>query len=108
MADWHGRKQPMIVGLVMLGFSYGIMTFLPSQLGLIVVMATTGITWGLIVISYSAVLGDLASAGSKEKYFAVGGIMKSFVVQMIFLFIARSLTISIPVDVLSWVVSIIL
>ncbi len=108
MADWFGRKQPMIIGLVMLGISYILLGLTPSELSWSLVMITSGVAWGLIVISYSAVLGDLATSGSKERYFAVGGIMNSFVVQMIFWILARSLDISVPVSVLSAVVSIIL
>jgi len=108
IADWFGRKQPMIMGLVMLGVSYVIMTLTPSEESLLILMATQGIAWGLIVISYSAVLGDLAKSGSKEKYFAVGGIMNIFIVTMIFLVLKTSLDISVLPDVLYPIVSIIL
>ena len=108
MADWFGRKQPIIIGLVMLGISYAFLGYAGSEASWLVVMVTSGIAWGLIVISYSAVLGDLAAPGSRERFFALGGIMNSFILQVIFLTLAQTLNFSVPASVLSSALSIVL
>ena len=108
VADWFGRKPPLIIGLVMLGLSYVVMTTTPNELSWLLIFATQGIAWGLIVISYSAVLGDLAKSGSKEKYFAVGGIMNIFMVTMIFLVLKTLFNPDISPSVLYPIVSVML
>ncbi len=108
MADWFGRKWPIYFGLVALGITYGFLGVYGSVATWLLVMLTDGIAWGMIVVSYSAVLGDLATSGSRERYFALGGIMNSFILQAIFLALAQSLNIFIPASIISPVLSIML
>lgn len=77
LADRFGRKQPMIIGQVMLGVSYTLLGLTTSQLSWLVYETTQGIAWGFIAVSYFlAVLGDLSSSsGSKERFYVLGGII---------------------------------
>ncbi len=106
IADRLGRKQPIIIGLVMLGGSYALLGFYLSPQTWLVVMATSGIAWGFIIVSYAVtVLGDLASPGSKEKFYALGGIIP-LIIYMSFSGVSNLLNINVPANAISSVLCI--
>ena len=85
LADRFGRKNPIIIGLSMLGVSYlllGVLGISPTSW--LVIMTTQGIAWGVIAVSYFlAVLGDLSSSGgSKERFYVLGGIIPLVMVML--------------------------
>jgi len=76
LADYYGRKQPMIIGLVALGIGYALFGVVSSPISYIVYLTIEGMAWGLIAVSYlQVILGDISSKwGSKERFFALGGL----------------------------------
>lgn len=109
LADRLGRKQPMIIGQLILGVSYNLLGLTTSQLSWFIYDATQGIAWGLIAVAYFlSVLGDLsASSGSKERFYVLGGIIP-LVTVMGFSGISDLLDIKAPVGALSTALSILL
>jgi MFS family permease len=70
-ADRYGRKSPIIIGLVILGISFGFLSFNISSLTVFFYLITSGAAWGSLMTIYLAVPGDLAFSGSKEKFYAL-------------------------------------
>lgn len=85
LADRYGRKQPMIVGLVALGIGYAFFGIVSNPLSYLLYLIVEGLAWGLIVVSYmQVILGDISVRwGSKERYFALGGITIPFLTRTI-------------------------
>ena len=75
MADRIGRKQPLMLGLILLGVSYAIFGIYTHPATFILYQVISGVAWGFIFTVYTTLLGDLASYGSKEKFYAMGVIM---------------------------------
>jgi MFS family permease len=75
MADRLGRKQPIMIGLIMLGVSFAILGIVTNALTVVIYYAFSGVAWGFLFTVYISVLGDLAFYGSKEKFYAMGAIM---------------------------------
>lgn len=81
LADYVGRRIPILVGLLFLGSSYALLGLVTTELSWLLVNVSGGVAWGLITVSYmQVVLGDMATKetkenfGSGEKFFALGGI----------------------------------
>lgn len=76
LADLVGRKRVVIVGFIMLGIEYAVMSiFYESHIALYLFLTLDGITWGLLVsVFFMAIWGDLADKREKEKYYALGGL----------------------------------
>jgi MFS family permease len=72
MADRFGRKQPIIIALVILGSSFTFLGLAPSYLSFFAFRIISGAAWGVLMVVYLAVPGDISSSGSKEKYYALG------------------------------------
>lgn len=113
MADYFGRKWPILIGLLMLGISYAFLGLVTTEISWLLVLASEGIAWGLITVSYmQVVLGDLSAdggAGSKEKFFALGGIVIPLFIFTIFSVVSEQwVEFSIPGNILSSVLSIML
>lgn len=72
VADRIGRKPPIIIGLIMLGFSFALLGFSMSYSSVVIYLVTSGIAWGLFFVIFLAVPGDLSISGSREKCYAVG------------------------------------
>jgi MFS family permease len=107
VADRVGRKQPIIIGLVMLGVSFAFLGLATSPLSVIVYLTISGIAWGGFMVIYIAVLGDLAFPGSREKFYALGmGV--PLIIYMSLSSIPAALGISAAANTLSPVLSIIL
>jgi MFS family permease len=75
VADKIGRKQPIMVGLVLLGISYVLLGFAPSWQTLFAYLTLSGVAWGLIMAVYFVIPGDLAFAGSQERFYALGAVI---------------------------------
>jgi len=77
LADLVGRKQPIIIGLVLLGISYSILGIGNTPNAYLAYSLIEGLAYGLIVVSYlQVVLGDLSSrTWSKERFFVLGGLL---------------------------------
>jgi MFS family permease len=75
MADRFGRKQPIIIGLIVLGVGFALLGFNFSGTTVIAYVALSGVTWGLFFVVFLAVPGDLSVVGSREKFYALGYIL---------------------------------
>jgi MFS family permease len=75
LADHFGRRQPIIILLVMLGVSFGLLNFYLTPLTMLVYYITYGIAWGFLFKLYLAVPGDLSYIGSREEFYALGTMM---------------------------------
>lgn len=107
VADRVGRKQPIIVGLVLLGVSYGLLGLAPSPESWLFYLTFSGFAWGSIMVVYFAVPGDLAFPGAQERFYALGGALP-FILYMSFSGMAELIGTSPPLSVLSPMLSIIL
>jgi MFS family permease len=107
MADRIGRKQPIVIGLVLLGVSFAIFGLYTSPETVIIYQAFSGVAWGFLFTVYISVLGDLAFYGSKEKFFALGAIMP-LILTLGFSTLTGLFNVSISGGVLSPILSIIL
>jgi MFS family permease len=107
LADRFGRKQPIIIGLVLLGISYAFLGIATSPLSWLVQLTTSGIAWGMLTVVYIAIPGDLAFPGSKERFYALGTIIP-FIMYVSFSGISTLPGITIPVSALSSILTIVL
>lgn len=72
VADRFGRKQPIIVGMVMLGVSFGLLGLFTTPISLFTYLTISGFAWGFLIVVYLAVPGDLSFPNTKEKFYALG------------------------------------
>jgi MFS family permease len=107
VADRLGRKQPIIIGMVMLGVSFAFLGLAPSPLSVLVYYAISGIAWGFLMVAYLAVPGDLALPGSREKFYALG-IIIPLIIYMGLPAISEFLNVGVPASALSSILSIII
>ena len=75
VADRIGRKKPIIIGLILIGISYALIGLVASPNTLFLHLILSGFAWGIIMVIYLAVPGDLAFPGSGERYYALGAII---------------------------------
>lgn len=110
LVDRIGRKQPMLVGLLILGISYVLYGTVTTQLTYIINVLVEGIAWGLIAVSYMIViLGDISSGYStKERFYSMGGILIPLLTYTVFSGIQQLSKITVPLNSLSTVLSIII
>lgn len=106
-ADRFGRKQPIILGLVMLGVSFAFLGLATSPLSVIVYYTISGVAWGFLIVIYLAVPGDVGSPGSREKFYALG-ITIPLIIYMGFSAISSLSDLSLPPNLLSPILGIIL
>jgi len=108
LADRNGRKQPMLAGLVMLGIGYVFFGIVATPESYLVYLLVEGIAWGLIAVVYmQVILGDISSqTGSKERFYALGGIMIPFLTRTAFSVGQELSGLSVPANSLSTVLSI--
>jgi MFS family permease len=72
VGDRIGRKKPIIFGLVMLAAAYALVGLQTTSDVFLVTYVLSGFAWGMIMVVYLMVPGDLAFAGSAERFYAVG------------------------------------
>jgi len=75
-SDLVGRKRIIIIGFIMLGVEYAVLSFSEVlTLSQYIYIFFDGISWGMFAVVFFIVLwGDLARDGLKEKYYVVGGL----------------------------------
>jgi len=79
LCDLKGRKATGILGFVLLGLSYAILSFLSDfsgqQLAQILYLLFDGTAWGILYVTFVFVVwGDLSEGNNREKYYVLGGI----------------------------------
>ena len=75
LVDRIGRKKPIIIGLVMLGAAYAVVGLLLTPAAYFVNLLLSGFAWGIIMVVYLVVPGDLSFPGSEERFYAVGWVL---------------------------------
>jgi len=75
LCDFRGRKITSIVGFVILGAGYAVLSLFPGAwLSLVLYVILDGIAWGLLYVALIFVVwGDLSERGTREKYYLLGG-----------------------------------
>lgn len=75
-SDWVGRKRIIIIGFIMLGIEYAVLSFLQdSMISRYIYVVFDGVSWGMFAVVFFIVLwGDLARDSLKEKYYVIGGL----------------------------------
>ena len=72
IADWYGRKYPLFIGLIVLGFGFAILGFFEiTGPTLITYLTASGISWGVFFSIYLVIPGDLSRSLSRERFFAL-------------------------------------
>ena len=75
LADFVGRKRVIIVGFVILGVNYAMLSLLSSTSAWYVYTTLDSIAWGMFAaVFFMALWGDLAAQQRKEKYYTIGGL----------------------------------
>lgn len=72
VADRIGRKKLIIFGLMILGAAYAMIGLQTTSDVFLVTYVLSGFAWGIIMVVYLVVPGDLAFAGSAERFYTVG------------------------------------
>jgi MFS family permease len=100
ISDRFGRKQPIIIGVVLLVVSYAIFGFATTPLNIIIQLTTLGVAWGFLMVAYLVIPGDLAESYTQEKYYALVTALP-FVVYGIFRALPRTFGLTILSNILS-------
>ena len=76
IADFSGRKRVIIIGFVILGIEYAMLSLLSGvSVSWCIYTAFDGIAWGMFAsVFFMTLWGDLAGDYEKEKYYVVGGL----------------------------------
>lgn len=107
LADRFGRKPPIMIGLMILGFSFALLGLTVTPVSVFAHLMTIGIAFGFLMVIYIAVPGDLAFPRSKEKFYALILVLPLSIYGGLGA-VPRAFGISAPASVLSPVLSIIL
>ncbi len=108
LSDRLGRKQPLIIGFIILGISYTIVGITNSPQSWMLRNLILGISWGFIIVSYQwAILSDLSSTYSKETFFALG-IGSASLIEAIFQLLFSQISFTINANIITTVLSILL
>jgi MFS family permease len=104
-ADKFGRKKPVILGVVLLGAAYALvgLTLTPDTYFLQLVIS--GLAWGILIVIYNIIPGDLAFPGSEYKFYTLG-IIIPFILYTGINSGGRFLIFNPPLDVFSTILSI--
>lgn len=107
MADRVGRKKPIIIGLIMLGVGYALVGLLTNPMTYFLNLLLSGFAWGIIIVVYLVIPGDLAFSGSEERFYVAGWVLP-LVLYIGINGAARFINIAPPIDIFSTILSIIL
>jgi len=76
IADFSGRKRVIIIGFVILGLEYAVLSLFSGMLvSWYIYTAFDGVAWGMFAsVFFMSLWGDLAGDYVKEKYYVAGGL----------------------------------
>lgn len=103
VSDRFGRRNTIILGLITLGISYAFLGLSTSPASYLAVSAASGIAYGIIMVNYLTVLGDLASQRDLEKFYAIG--MAVPLIVMVVVLVYESTILAMNVNIVSAVLS---
>ena len=109
VADRFGRKQPIVIGLIVLGISFALLGFFGiTETNVIIYLALSGVAWGSFFVLFLAIPGDLSAPGSREKFYGLGYILPVAVMVCISAIPGRSLFVGQSASLVSQIFSAIL
>ncbi len=109
LADRVGRKKPVIIGVVLLGIGYALVGLTLTPDTYFLQMVLSGLAWGILIVIYNVIPGDLAFVGSEEKFYILGVIIPSFVLYTGINGAGRFFVLGdVPIDIFSTFLSILL
>ena len=108
LADRVGRKKPVIIGVVLLGIAYALVGLNLTPDTYFLQMVFSGLAWGILMVLYIVIPGDLAFVGSEEKFYILGVIIPSFVLYTGINGAGRFFIPEVPLDIFSTFLSVIL
>ena len=111
LADRIGRKQPMFIGLITLGASYALLSLMYQEVFVyLIYVIIEGFALGMIAVLYlQVILGDISSrSGSKERYYALGGMLIPFLIAAIFEASQAWFALAIPINWLTAILSVVI
>ena len=71
VADRVGRKQPIILGLILLGISFAGLGYDMNETTVLFYLIISGIAWASFLTTYLAIPGDLSDYRLREKFYAL-------------------------------------
>jgi len=71
VADRIGRKQPIILGLILLGISFAGLGYDMNETTVLFYLIISGIAWASFLTTYLAIPGDLSDYTLREKFYAL-------------------------------------
>ena len=75
LSDFIGRKRLIILGFMLIGIGYAILSIYPYKISWYLHTITDGVAWGFFyTLFFFTLWGDLAGDLPSEKYYALGGI----------------------------------
>jgi len=111
LADRFGRKPPMILGLFGLGISYALLGLMYQEaIVYLIYTVLEGFALGMLFVIYlQVILGDISSrSGSKERFYALGGLLVPFLITGVVEGIKQWYSISVPMNLLTAVLSVVI
>jgi len=72
LADKIGRKKPVIMGVVLLGAAYALVGLTLTPQTFFLQLIISGLAWGILIVIYNIIPGDLAFPGSEYKFYTLG------------------------------------
>ena len=107
VSDRFGRKKSIIFGLSTLGISYAIFGVTSHPISYLLTQIFFGASFGIIFVNFfMTVIGDFASTGSKERFYAVGGAV--IILNMAIQLLAQIFSLDVPSNIISSILSIVL
>ncbi len=74
LCDLKGRRITSIVGFILLGIAYAILSLFQTQLSIVFFVLFDGTAWGILYVTFIFVVwGDLSERGEREKCYFLGG-----------------------------------
>jgi MFS family permease len=74
-ADRFGRKIPIVFGTMMLGVAHAVVGLYTTADTYFATLVLSGLAWGIIMVLYLVVTGDLSFPGSTERFYTVGWVL---------------------------------
>jgi MFS family permease len=111
LADRIGRKLPIFIGLMGLGINYALLSLISQEpIVYLTYMTVEGFALGIIFVIYlQVILGDIsANSGSKERFYALGGLLIPFSFAAIFECLRQWYSISLPINSLTAALSVVI
>ena len=104
-ADKFGRKKPVISGVILLGVAYALVGLSLTPFTYFLQLIISGLAWGILIVIYNVLPGDLAFSGSEYKFYTLG-IIIPFILYTGINSGGRFLIFNPPLDVFSTILSI--